>query len=159
MAVFAQNEYDVEFEKIEIVKYDHDIIDDLQISLFQFNDTSQGVNSSGTLKKDLGMDIKVNMDVSKLQENNEFKQITAVSDVDMCDMINRNQFGLKDLLKYGNFTVCPWKQAHYVVNNAMIDVSKLPPNAPPGKYVMNTIFFSGATELLHARFTGSVKSK
>ncbi|KAK4884838.1 hypothetical protein RN001_001109 [Aquatica leii] len=132
LSVYAQNELSVEFEKIEIVSFNPDVVENPIVSVFQYNDTSQGINASGTLKKDFGMDIKVNMDASKLQENNEYKVMTSVVDVDMCDLINKNQFGLKDLLKYGNFTVCPWKQAHYVANNAMLDASKLPANVPPG---------------------------
>ncbi|KAF5297583.1 hypothetical protein FQA39_LY12059 [Lamprigera yunnana] len=159
ISIFAENDYSVDFEKIDIVSFNPDLVEDLVITLFQFNDTSQGVNSSGTLKKDLGMDIKVNMDVSKLQDNNEYKQLTAVTDADMCELINKNQFGLKDILSYGNFTVCPWKQAHYALHNAMIDVHKLPSNAPPGKYLMNTKFLAGTTELVHVRFLGSVVKK
>lgn len=49
------------------------------------------------------------MEASKMEDNNEYKPITMVKDVDMCDVLDRNQFGLKDLLKYGNFTTCPWK--------------------------------------------------
>ncbi|KAB0804439.1 hypothetical protein PPYR_01409, partial [Photinus pyralis] len=155
--VIAAEEVMVEFENLEIISYNHDLVENPIVTLFQFNDTNQGVNASGVLKKDLGMDIKVTMDLSKLQEDNEYKQMTSVTDVDMCDLINKNQFGLKDLLKYGNFTVCPWKQAYYEVHNAMIDPSKLPPTAPAGKYIMNTKIFSGATEIIHTRFTGILK--
>ncbi|KAF2902320.1 hypothetical protein ILUMI_03867 [Ignelater luminosus] len=159
LAAAQQNEYTVQFDTLEIVSYNKDLIENPVVTLFKFNETSQAFNGSGILKKDLGMDIKVNMDAAKVEDDGKLKQMANVKDVDMCDLIERNQFGLKDLLKYGNFTTCPWKAASYVISNAMIDVTKLPPKAPAGKYIMNLQHFSGTTELMQTKFTGSVIPK
>lgn len=53
------------------------------------------------------------MDTAKVEDDGKLKQMANVKDVDMCDLLERNQFGLKDLLKYGNFTTCPWKAVIY----------------------------------------------
>ncbi|KAF5297582.1 hypothetical protein FQA39_LY12058 [Lamprigera yunnana] len=123
-------------EKLELISFNDQYIKNPKITIFQYNATHQAVNSSGTLLKDLGVNVMDNIEVYSIESNGP-RLMTIAKDINVCEIMSGGYPELEDLFKYGNFTKCPIKAGYYETSNAIVDTSKIPPSAPRGSFLLD----------------------
>ncbi|KAK5648297.1 hypothetical protein RI129_003189 [Pyrocoelia pectoralis] len=137
-------------QKIEILNVNKEYIKDPQVALFQFNSTHQAINASGTLLKDLGMDLKDNADIYTIESAGPHL-LTTAKDIRICDILSGDFPELEELFKFGNFTKCPIKAGFYIGSNAIIDTRSVPSSVPKGEFIIDIKTNDGETEIMHSK--------
>ncbi|XP_018329855.1 uncharacterized protein LOC108740141 isoform X2 [Agrilus planipennis] len=121
-------------DKLELVYYDKSYIKNPIFSISELNG-QYGFNISFDLLKDLGMHVKLNINISMQEENSkEYTSMQNFEDMDVCDMLKSDMFGIRKLMAVANITDCPWKAGHYKMLDLKGDPSGLPP-VPSGNYM------------------------
>ncbi|KAK4884837.1 hypothetical protein RN001_001108 [Aquatica leii] len=152
IGITAENEpkLKITLEKIEIISFNEEYVKNPIAIVFQYNSTHQAINSSGTLLKDLGMELMENVDIYGI-ENGEVHLITSAKDINVCDILTGDYPELEDLFKFGNFTKCPMKAGFYIVSNAVVDTNKIPSNAPRGSFILDIKTYDGSVQMSNGK--------
>ncbi|KAF5283952.1 hypothetical protein FQR65_LT13643 [Abscondita terminalis] len=142
----------VTVDKLELVRCNKDYVENAKAVVFHYNDTHQAVNASWKLIKDLGMDLKDNVDIYGVESDGPHLMSTA-KDINICDILGGGFPELEELFKFGNFTKCPMKAGYYGATNAILDTSKVPPNAPKGTFMLDIKTSEGDVEIANCKLT------
>ncbi|KAF2881836.1 hypothetical protein ILUMI_24337 [Ignelater luminosus] len=135
---FFQNDYHIDTERIELVRYDKNYLKRYEFRTFKYNRTCTAFNITFCYVMD-------HFDMKKLEivaqaykfASNEYRLFPARFGFNFCDAIQKNMFGMEDFRNCGNFTRCSVEKGKtYHVCNWKINESKFPPLIPTGRYMI-----------------------
>ncbi|KAF2895046.1 hypothetical protein ILUMI_11129 [Ignelater luminosus] len=79
--------------------------------------------------------------------SNEYRMFPIRASMNLCEVIDANDFGLGDILQEGFFSGCPIKKGVIRVYNWKPNQSRFPPFIPNGQYKMEMQILHFATEV------------
>ncbi|KAF5299814.1 hypothetical protein FQR65_LT09336 [Abscondita terminalis] len=146
---FYQDSYDIEHERIDLVKFNRSVVRRPDFQVLPVNGTNQkGLNASGTFIVTLNR-LKIAVTVFRFVAN-AYRIFPIDVTIDGCDQNKRNIFGLRSILNHTNFVGCPVTKGYYYLKYYVLEQEKFPPHLPLGKYklyvevTVNEDYFLGA---------------
>ncbi|KAF2894312.1 hypothetical protein ILUMI_11860, partial [Ignelater luminosus] len=105
---FHQSDYNVTFERVEIVNFNKRYMKRLEAVTFKYNRTCAVVNATWMLNVNTGYSSNVVVQAYRFASN-EYRLFPALRlELNVCEAINENLIGLKRLKHCSNFTGCPF---------------------------------------------------
>ncbi|KAF2902666.1 hypothetical protein ILUMI_03519 [Ignelater luminosus] len=155
MDMFEQHDYSITFERVGVSKYNKEYLRSAKIVTFKYNRTQAACNGTLDLLKDLGNDIEIIAQAYTFLSN-EYRLFPLRLAFNLCEALNKNEFGLNTVFQHGNFTGCPIKPLRYVINKWVPDQKKFPPYIPNGDYRIYLEVMHSTVEIATANFYGIV---
>ncbi|KAF2890685.1 hypothetical protein ILUMI_15488 [Ignelater luminosus] len=152
---FHQNDYKMEFERLEVVDFNKQHMKRLEIVTFKYNCTCTVINATWMFNTDVGYDYNVVTQAYKFASN-EYRLFPLRLQLNGCEAFCENVGGLKRLT-CGNLTGCPiLKNKLQTICNWSPDPARFLPFIPDGKYMLELQGFFQTSELYRLRFYASV---
>ncbi|KAF2881833.1 hypothetical protein ILUMI_24334 [Ignelater luminosus] len=154
---FFQNDYNIDFERVELIRYNKSILSSCQVRAFKYNRTCAAVNMTFTpLIRDFEK-LEVIIVQAYRFASNEYRLFPLRFEFNLCDAVFKyNMFGFKDFKNCGNFTCNVDKGKTYHICNWTIDQSKFPPLIPTGRYMAELQYIYITEEAMVLRAYGGV---
>ncbi|KAF2891819.1 hypothetical protein ILUMI_14354, partial [Ignelater luminosus] len=106
---FHQNDYKLNFERIDLVYFRKQYLQHFNIVTFKYNRTSAVINATWTFHVDVGYDHNVIVQAYRFASN-EYRLFPIRLQLNVCDAIKGNVIGLGNVIHCGNFTGCPFSK-------------------------------------------------
>ncbi|KAF2883655.1 hypothetical protein ILUMI_22527 [Ignelater luminosus] len=153
---FRQNDYSIIFERIQIDRYNKEYLRTAKIVTFKYNRTQPACNATFEVLKDFGNNLEVIIQAYTFLSN-EYRTFPMRFSLDLCKVIDANDFGLGDIVQEGLFSGCPIKKGVIHVYNWKPNQSRFPPFIPNGQYKleMEILYFSTEVFVMNAYGTVS----
>ncbi|KAF2894313.1 hypothetical protein ILUMI_11861, partial [Ignelater luminosus] len=133
---FHQSDYNVSFERVEIVNFNKQYMKRLEAVTFKYNRTCAVVNATWILNINFGYNLNTITQAYRFASN-EYRLFPLRLQLNACEAVKKNVVGLKRLTYCGNFTGCPiLKDQLILMCNWTPDEAHFPPFVPDGNYML-----------------------
>ncbi|KAK4878144.1 hypothetical protein RN001_010650 [Aquatica leii] len=133
-AQFHQDIYEIDHERIDLVKINRSAVRRVDFSVVPVNHTrSKALNASGVFVTAIERNLKIKVTVYRFVAN-AYRVFPINVTIDGCDPNRRNIFGLRSILEHTNFVGCPIPKGYLYLKYYVLEEDKFPPHIPMGKY-------------------------
>ncbi|KAF2893346.1 hypothetical protein ILUMI_12828 [Ignelater luminosus] len=153
---FHQNDYKLEFERVQIIHFKKQYMKKCEAVTFKYNRTTAVINMTWEFTADVGYNYNLVFQAYKFASN-EYRQFPIRFQVNVCDAMKENFMGSQDFTRCGNFTGCPFlKNRTYRICNWSPDEAHFPPLIPNGRYMVEIQALVRTEEMFLARGYGTI---
>ncbi|KAK9693443.1 Protein of unknown function (DUF1091) [Popillia japonica] len=148
MSSFQQNDYTVEFHHVHLEFFDRKFVRTFDLKNVKPNRTHKAFAMTFNLLTDIKDDgrYKINLKGFRLLGNG-LDHLICQFNIDVCQALRKNTFGLMQMIRAGNMTTCPITKGYYYANNFVVDEKKMPPYMPEGRYKVMIAILDGNTPM------------